>query len=92
MTFDEFLAATDEGLYSYYNSIEKGQHIEEIFHQKLLDAYNFYLIIGGMPECVQSWITHKDPAEISGRVFVIIPPVVPPSYWQPPPKGPRRVC
>ena len=65
MTFDEFLAATDEGLYSYYNSIEKGQHIEEIFHQKLLDAYNFYLIIGGMPECVQSWITHKDPAEIS---------------------------
>jgi predicted AAA+ superfamily ATPase len=31
----------------------------------LLDAYNYYLIIGGMPECVQSWITHKDPAEIS---------------------------
>ena len=65
MTFDEFLAATDEGLYSYYNSIEKGQKIEEIFHQKLLDAYNYYLIIGGMPECVQSWITHKDPAKIS---------------------------
>ena len=65
MTFDEFLAATDEGLYSYYNSIEKGQLIEEIFHRKLLDAYNYYLIIGGMPECVQSWVTHKDPAEIS---------------------------
>ena len=65
MTFDEFLAATDEGLYSYYTSIEKGQQIEEIFHNKLLDAYNYYLIIGGMPECVQSWITHKDPAEIS---------------------------
>ena len=65
MTFDEFLAATDEGLYSYYNSIEKGQKIEEIFHHKLLDAYNYYLIIGGMPECVQSWITHKDPAKIS---------------------------
>lgn len=64
MTFDEFLAATDEGLYSYYNSIKKGQRIEEIFHHKLLDAYNYYLIIGGMPECVQSWITHKDPAEI----------------------------
>jgi len=65
MTFDEFLAATDEGLYSYYTSIEKGQQIEEIFHNKLLDAYNYYLIIGGMPECVQSWVTHKDPAEIS---------------------------
>lgn len=65
MTFDEFLAASDEGLYSYYTAIQKGQHIEEIFHHRLLDAYNYYLIIGGMPECVQSWITHKDPAEIS---------------------------
>jgi len=64
MTFDEFLAATDEGLYSYYCSIENGQTIEEIFHHRLLDAYNYYLIIGGMPECVQSWITCKDPAEI----------------------------
>ncbi len=65
MTFDEFLAALDEGLYSYYTAIQKGQQIEEIFHHRLLDAYNYYLIIGGMPECVQSWITHKDPAEIS---------------------------
>jgi predicted AAA+ superfamily ATPase len=65
MTFDEFLAASDEGLYSYYTAIQKGQRIEEIFHHRLLDAYNYYLIIGGMPECVQSWITHKDPAEIS---------------------------
>ena len=65
MTFDEFLAASDEGLYSYYNSIERGQQIEAIFHRRLLDAYNYYLIIGGMPECVQSWVTHKDPARIS---------------------------
>lgn len=65
MTFDEFLAASDEGLYSYYTAIQKGQQIEEIFHHRLLDTYNYYLIIGGMPECVQSWITHKDPAEIS---------------------------
>ncbi|MBO5163202.1 MAG: ATP-binding protein [Ruminococcus sp.] len=65
MTFDEFLAASDEGLFSYYSSIEKGQKIEEIFHYRLLDAYNNYLIIGGMPECVKSWITNKDPAEIN---------------------------
>jgi len=65
MTFDEFLAASDEGLYSYYTGVQKGQQIEEIFHHTLLNAYNYYLIIGGMPECVQSWITHKDPAEIS---------------------------
>ena len=39
--------------------------IEDIFHNRLLDAYNYYLIIGGMPECVASWIKHKDPAKIS---------------------------
>ena len=65
LTFDEFLEATDEPLYAYYNSIQKGQQIEEIFHNRLLEAYHYYLIIGGMPECVTSWITHKDPAQIS---------------------------
>lgn len=65
LTFDEFLEATDAGLYAYYETIEKGQAIEEIFHNRLLEAYNYYLIIGGMPECVASWIQYKDPARIS---------------------------
>lgn len=65
LTFDEFLAAIDESLYSYYDSIQKEQQIEELFHNRLIDAYNYYLIIGGMPECVVSWIKYKDPARIS---------------------------
>lgn len=65
LTFDEFLNAIDSGLYAYYESIQKGQVIEQIFHQRLLDAYNYYLIIGGMPECVSSWIKYKDPAMVS---------------------------
>jgi predicted AAA+ superfamily ATPase len=65
LTFDEFLDATDPSLYAYYESIQKEQQIEEIFHSRLLEAYNNYLIIGGMPECVVSWIEHKDPAGIS---------------------------
>ena len=65
LTFDEFLEATDESLYAYYSSIQKEQPIEEFFHNRLLEAFNYYLIIGGMPECVSSWITHKDPAKIS---------------------------
>lgn len=65
MTFSEFLEAVDEGLYGYYSAIKKGQRIEEIFHKKLLEAYNYYLIIGGMPECVDSWIKYKDPAKVS---------------------------
>ena len=64
LTFDEFLEATDEALYAFYESIQKDQQIEEIFHNRLLEAYNNYLIIGGMPECVSSWVKEKDPAKI----------------------------
>ena len=65
LTFDEFLEATDEGLYAYYCSIQKEQQIEDIFHNRLLETYNNYLIIGGMPECVSSWVKYKDPAKIT---------------------------
>ena len=65
LTFEEFLEATDPALYAYYDSVQKEQQIEEIFHSRLLEAYNNYLIIGGMPECVASWVKHKDPARIS---------------------------
>ena len=65
LNFDEFLNTIDPGLYAFYKSIEKGQKIEEIFHNRLTDAYNYYLIIGGMPECVASWVKYKDPAKIS---------------------------
>ncbi len=65
LTFDEFLEAIDPTLFTYYNSIQKEQQIEEIFHNRLLEIYNNYLIIGGMPECVSSWIKHKDPAKIT---------------------------
>lgn len=65
LSFEEFLDATDENLYSYYSTITKNQHIENIFHTRLLEAYNNYLIIGGMPECVSSWIKYKDPQRVS---------------------------
>ena len=65
LTFDEFLEATDRAIYAFYESIQRDQEIEEIFHNRLLEAYNNYLIIGGMPECVASWIKDKDPAKVS---------------------------
>ncbi len=65
MKFDEFLAVLDKPLYKYYSSIEKDMEIEEIFHKKLSEAYNYYLIIGGMPECVASWVKYKDPVKIT---------------------------
>lgn len=62
--FDEFLAAMDEPLHGYYSQIKMGHRIEEIFHNRLLEVFNYYLIIGGLPECVASWIEYKDPQRI----------------------------
>ncbi|MDE6404952.1 MAG: AAA family ATPase [Lachnospiraceae bacterium] len=65
LTFDEFLCAVDPVLYDYYAGIQKNQQVEDIFHNRLLEAYNYYLIIGGMPECVASWVKYRDPMKIS---------------------------
>lgn len=65
LAFDEFLKTADRPLYAYYAEITKGRQIEGIFHSRLLDAYNSYLIIGGMPECVSSWMQNRDPARVS---------------------------
>ncbi len=64
LTFDEFLAVVDKPLYDYYLTIKKGSVVEEIFHKKLLEIFDYYLIIGGMPECVSSWVNNKDPKEV----------------------------
>ncbi len=60
LCFDEFLEGTDPDLYSCYEKIIINSQVEEICHRRLLDAYNRYLIVGGMPESVKAWIEHKD--------------------------------
>ncbi len=65
LKFDEFLAVLDKPIYNYYVTIQQDTFIEEIFHKKLMEAYHYYLIIGGMPECVASWAKYKDPAKIT---------------------------
>jgi hypothetical protein len=65
MTFEEFLCAVDEGLHKYYEGITRGSVIEDIFHKRLIEVYKYYLIIGGMPECVASWIKNKDYSKVS---------------------------
>lgn len=64
LSFDEFLLAADERLYRYYESIQKEQQIEDIFHERLMELYHYYLIVGGMPECVSAWLTDKNPAKV----------------------------
>ena len=64
LTFDEFLGAVDDSLYQYFKQIVRGEAIETIFHTKFIEVYQQYLIIGGMPECVNSWIENRDCARV----------------------------
>ena len=72
LTFDEFLRASDESLFKYYSMISVNDDIIEIMHQKLLDAFNQYLIIGGMPQVVNSWLNTRDPIRISNLQNTIL--------------------
>jgi predicted AAA+ superfamily ATPase len=65
LSFEEYLAAADSGMYQYYNAIQSGRDYVAAFHERMTEHYKKYLIIGGMPECVQSWVTSAAPEEIS---------------------------
>ena len=64
MTFDEFLAVNDEGMYKYFLSVKSEKDYVSAFHVRMLEWYRKYLIIGGMPECVKSWIENQNPQKI----------------------------
>jgi predicted AAA+ superfamily ATPase len=67
LSFEEFLGATEPNLFAFYQQIKKDDIIETVFHNQLMEVYQRYLIVGGMPECVQTWIDTKDPAEVIER-------------------------
>ena len=58
MDFEEFLNALAPGLYKYIIETPP-EEILTIQHDKLIDQYRNYLIVGGMPACVYSWMTEK---------------------------------
>ena len=64
LNFEEYLAAVDMGMYQYYYRIKSKKDYVPAFHGRMTEHYKKYLIIGGMPECVQSWANNANPDEI----------------------------
>ncbi|GMO13507.1 MAG: ATP-binding protein [Mycoplasmoidaceae bacterium] len=60
LSFDEFIYNSDEKLFDYFKGITLDKKIELPFHNKLLEYYKDYLIIGGMPEPLNEWIVNKN--------------------------------
>lgn len=64
LDFAEFLQAYNAPLYAYYESVVGFDPLPDIFHRKLLDAYDTYLFTGGMPEAVADYLANGDPASV----------------------------
>lgn len=61
MTFDEFLGANQEdNLISIRNEADSKHPMEQAFHEKLVEYFRTYLLVGGMPEAVLTWINTHD--------------------------------
>ena len=64
MTFGEYLREKDASLYEYWADIAGCEPMDDIFHHRLLDAYDEYLIVGGMPGCASGFLANGDVAEV----------------------------
>jgi predicted AAA+ superfamily ATPase len=64
LSFEEFLLANKEnGLLEVLNNATTQKGLSEIFHQKIKTYLKKFLIIGGMPEAVKSYISKGDMLE-----------------------------
>ena len=59
MNFYEFLLAQNQMLASYLKENPFDESIMRSFRAQLEEIYNDFLVVGGMPEVVQSWIDKK---------------------------------
>ena len=62
MNFKEFLWATEnDGLLSMIEeSFTNNIPLIDVLHEKALELYRTYLLVGGMPECVSEYVNKKD--------------------------------
>jgi predicted AAA+ superfamily ATPase len=67
LSYEEFLEASEPGLFGYYGQIKKDSTIDTIFHNRLNDIYQNYLIVGGLPECVETWLDTKDVSVVAQK-------------------------
>ena len=61
MSFFEFIVASgNEALYQKMMEFGPAKRIPQTLHEKCMDLYHQYCLIGGMPEAVQTWLDSRD--------------------------------
>lgn len=57
LSFEEFLLALDKrSLFDYLSKWQWGMEIPSVIHEQLLKYFKEYIVVGGMPAAVSSWI------------------------------------
>ncbi len=65
LRFDEFLRANGENLLTdYLQSYQYDTPFSEIAHDQLIQWLRVFYMVGGMPEAVQSYVEHRDLAQV----------------------------
>lgn len=65
LNFFEFLKAIDEPtLYELLIETKEAKSISETFHNKLVKLLKYYLVIGGMPEAVVTYVKNENLEEV----------------------------
>jgi uncharacterized protein len=60
LSFEEFLLARDKNkLQEYLNHFSMEMKIPDAIHQQLLQLFKEYVIIGGLPKVVSSWVSSQ---------------------------------
>ena len=68
LDFEEFLLAAGlgEDIFPYLRDcLAKEKAVDKQIHESLIDAFYKYLLIGGMPEAVQEFITYNDLSRVN---------------------------
>ncbi|MBS0648969.1 MAG: ATP-binding protein [Verrucomicrobia bacterium] len=65
-SFEEFLVASNqEGLLDYLKAFEWNKEIPEALHNRLMSLVKEYVVIGGMPAAVETWIIDRSLPKVS---------------------------
>lgn len=66
LSFEEFLVAKQKsGLLDYLQNYTITESVPEAIHDQLMAIYKEYLIIGGLPAAVSSWVTDQSLVKVS---------------------------
>ncbi len=63
MDFEEFIkgvGVSNKTISYLYNCFENNVLVDEIIHKQMMDLFNTYLVIGGMPKAVDEFIKYND--------------------------------